>query len=142
MIQPSAISDLRQICQKSTVNVAMKTWTHQTDPKMIREARLTTRSGSWYSPIPRHAASGDLITYPCMLVQTSSHSHVHVHVCIQARAAVAWDIFHFRQRGQTTWACIYIPCMYTRCYILQASHPRVISMHTAIGCILIATFWK
>lgn len=80
----------------------MKTRTRQTDPKMIREARLTTRSGSWYSPIPQHAASRDLITYPCMLVQTSSHLYVHVHVCIQARAAAAWDIFHFRQRGQTT----------------------------------------
>lgn len=63
--------------QHGSARISAKTGTHQ-DPNMIR-VRLTTRSGSWFSPISRHATP-DLITYPRVLVQTSSHLCVHVHV--------------------------------------------------------------
>lgn len=50
---------------------------------------------------------------------------------MEARAAVPRDIFHFRQRGQTTWACVYNPVhvhhqlythMYTYYILLLAHH--------------------
>lgn len=105
--------------------------TRETDPKMIREAGLTTRSGSWYSPIPLDTGS------LARSNNVSVHVHEPAHTSPNERAYV-WsaccrstrDIFHFRQRGQTTWACKYITrarTVYVRCthYCSSSRYPRV-----------------
>lgn len=90
---------------------ARETRTRETDPKMIREAGLTTRSGSWYSPIPLDTGS---------LARSNNVSvHVHeptqhldertcAHAC-EARAAVPLGIFFTFASAAKRRGRAYIP---------------------------------
>lgn len=110
---------------------------------MIREMRLTTRSGSWFSPIPQHAASEDLITYPRSLVLTSSH--LYGRLCARRTrgytdaCCLCMGYFSLtRQRVQTMWACVYTRCTDTRGpYIAGVAHVRAQGRNrTPIGRVL------
>lgn len=99
-----------------------ETQTRQADPKMIREVRLTTRSGSWFSPIPRHAALGrsnNVSTYAC----TNEFAFICACTCMYINACCRCMGYFSLSPARTNdvGVRIYPVHIYTRPYIAQVS---------------------